>query len=270
MNRTVHLTFVSLLCLLSLLACKSDYEKVRESGDSERTLALADELYEKGDYLRSNTLYELVLSNYRGKQQAERMAFRYANTHYEMQRYVTAAHYFEQFAQTYAHSDYKEQADFLIAKSYDALSPSFRLDQSYTHKAIEAYQRYINFHPTSEEVSISNDRIDALRQKLEHKAFDSAQLYYKMGEYQAALHSFENVLKDYPDTKDAELIRYLAVKASYDLAMNSYYDLKQERFEQVIKRYDLFVKRHPSSQYIPELNVIKDKSLKELKSLNDV
>ncbi len=245
-------------------------ERVCESNDPEPTLALADQYYEEGNYFQASTLYELVLSHYRGRSEAERIYYRYADTHFRLGKYVTAVYYFERFSLTYANSELRELSDFMIANSYYELSPSFRLDQQYTEKAITAYQQFVNYHPTSERVGKANDIIDELRRKQEKKAFDGAELYYNMGNYKSALHSFQNILKDYPETPDAERIRYLIVKASYDLAHNSYYEKKEERFEDVITNFDIFKKHYKASKYLNELEVLKGKSIDQLNSLKDV
>ena len=261
---------IVVFCMLGLMSCKSEFEKTRESADPEQIYAKANEYYESEDYLKAGTLFELVLANYRGKKEGEELFYRYANTQFELGRFVTAAYYFERFGTTYANSPKKEEADFMVAHSYRQLSPSFRLEQTYTEKAITAYQKFVNFHPQSDRVQKCNSLIDEMRRKLERKAFDSAELYYKMANYKAALHSFENLLKDYPETPDAERIRYLIVKAGYNLADNSYYDKKKERFSSVLDTHAAFVKRYPTSEYKKELDILLQKSEQQLKKLDNV
>ena len=265
---TIRLGLV-FVCLL-LLSCKSEFERVRESGEAERIFAKANEYYDNEEYLKANTLFELVLNQYRGRTEAEDLFYRYAYTHYYMRRYVSAAYWFENFSKTFANSDKREDAEFMIGYSYYELSPSFRLDQKYTREAVTAFQKFVNYFPQSNRVSECNGLIDGLRRKLEKKAFDSAQLYYNIGNYKAALHSFENLLKDYPETPDAETIRYLIVKASYDLALNSIYEKKKDRYFDVVKYFEEFNKKFPESERLKELRILKDRSLKEIKSLNNV
>lgn len=261
---------IVLFALLSLASCKSDFEKVRESGDMETVYEKANQYYENEDYLKANTLYELVLSFYRGRKEGEDLYYRYADTQFKLKRYVTAAYYFERFSATYANSPLREDADFMIGNAYYKMSPSFRLEQQYTEKAIAAYQKFVNYHPQSGRVQTCNDLIDEMRRKLEKKAFDSAELYYKMENYKAALHSFENLLKDYPETPDAENIRFLIVKASYNLAVDSYYERKKERFENVVTAYQAYVKRYPKSKNKKELDIIYNKTEDQLKNLTNV
>ena len=129
----------------------------------------------------------------------------------------------------------------------------------------------MNYHPQSDRVEDCNKLIDEMRRTpWRKKEFDSAELYYKMSNYKAALHSFENLLKDFPETPDAERIRYLIVKASYNLAVDSYFELKKERFQRVIKKHESFVKRYPTSEYKKELDILLNKSEQEIKKLDNV
>ena len=265
-NQLVIILFIGVV----VGGCKSDFEKVRESGNIEEIYAKANAYYDEGEFLKAKTLFELILTNYRGRQEGEELFFRYAMSQFELKRYVTSAYYFERFSATYANSDKREESDFMIGYSYQMLSPTFRLEQQYTEKAIAAYQKFVNFHPLSERVDECNKLMDEMRRKLEKKAFDSAELYFKMANYKSALHSFENLLKDYPETPDAEKIRYLIVKAAYNLAVDSYYERKKERFQNVLSSHKKFVKRYPSSDYKKELDIIFSKTQSELNKLSDV
>ena len=132
---------------MALVSCKSEFEKIRESGDPEKVYEKANEYLEEEEFLKASTLYELVLAHYRGKKEGELLYFNYAKCQFELQRYVTAAYYYEKFSESYANSDQRENADFMVAHSYRQLSPSFRLEQTYTQKAITAYQKICELSP---------------------------------------------------------------------------------------------------------------------------
>src|SRR5688572_14739151 len=175
-----------LLIFSTLSACKSDFEAVRVSNDPERILTESIKYYDKGDYLRAQTLMELVLNQYRGSRQGEELFFKYAYTHYHLGNYMLAATYFTNFASTFAYSPFTEEADFMVAYSYYKQSPSYRLDQDPSTNAIEAFQDFANKYPESERVAECNKLIDELRAKLEEKSFAQGMLYYDLGQFQAA------------------------------------------------------------------------------------
>jgi outer membrane protein assembly factor BamD len=245
------------LVISILSACKSDFEQVRISNDPERILAESLKYYEKGDYLRAQTLMELILNQYRGTRQGEELFFKYAYTHFHLGNYQLAATYFTNFANTFAYSSYIEEADFMIAYSYYKQSPSFRLDQDPSVKAIDAFQDFANKYPESSRVAECNKLIDELRAKLEEKAYSQGVLYFDLGQYQAAITSFENMLGEFPETSRAEEVRFLILKASYEYAVNSIYDKRAERYEEAEKKFREYINRHPNGEHLNEAKEIQ-------------
>jgi outer membrane protein assembly factor BamD len=248
--------------------CRSEFEKVRMSNDPEVTLAAAHKYYEDGEYLRAQTLYELILSQYRGRPEAEVLFFQYAYSHYYLKQYTLAAHYFNNFSSTFAYSDFREEADYMAAYSNYQLSPTFRLEQSQTILAIQGFQDFANRYPTSPRVTECNRLIDEMRAKLEEKAYAGGQLYYDIGEYEAAIQSFENMLRDFPDTERVELVRYQIVRAAYLFAEKSVYEKRKERYELAIEKYMDFIRKFPSSNYQAEVQTIYEDSQEQIKNLN--
>ena len=263
------LPFIFLLSLVCLTSCKTEFETIRASGDTKLLFSKANEFYEAKEYLKAQSLYELIIGSYRGKKEAEQIYFKYAYTHYHLKKYILAAYYFKNFANTFATSDYREEADFMSAYSNYKLSPTYRLDQSYTAKAIEGFQLFVNTYPSSERVAECNRIMDDIRIKLEKKAFAEAELYYDLKQYQSAMRSFENLLKEYPDTKNEEQIRFLMLKTSYLFADNSFLDKQEDRFRKTIDHYNTFKAKFASSDFNKEVKNIYNDSTKKLKDLSN-
>ncbi len=264
-----------LLALLGLFvlgtSCKSEFEKIRTSGDPEAVYKKAFEYYDRGDYQKAQTLFELIISSYRGRREAEEITFRYAYTFYYLKQYMLAAYYFENFSQTYGASPLREEADFMVAYSYYQLSPVFRLDQTYSEKAIDGFQLFINTYPNSDRVGESNNLIDELRSKLERKAYEEARLYFDLRQYQSSVHVFENLLKDFPETYRAEEVRYMIIRSTYLLAENSILDRQLERFRETKTLAEEFLERYGSdSEYARRVSSIYDNTLNKLNELENV
>ena len=164
----------------------------------------------------------------------------------------------------------REEADFMTAFSNYRLSPIYRLDQSYSVKAIEGFEEFANRYPQSARVAESNRLIDEMRAKMELKDFESAKLYMDIGRYEAAQQSFENVLKDYPETNRGEEIRYLMAKAQYEYATNSFVTRQRERYAKDVELIENFLARYPDSEYAPELRGLLEKDQARLKELENV
>jgi len=268
MRKTLFLSLISLS--LFLVSCKSEFEKIRASGDTNRIYKKAMAYYESGDYQKAQALFELVISSFRGQQEAEDIYFKYAYTYYHLGQYILASYYFGNFSNTYGTSEYREEADFMAAYSNYQLSPTFRLEQSATLKAIDGFQLFVNTYPNSERVGQCNRLIDEMRLKLEIKAYEGAKLYYDLREYQAAIQSFENVLKDYPDTDNAEEIRFMTVKSAYLLAKNSFVEKQRERYQETLEKGEAFLDRYDDSRYQKEVANYVDESKQSLKDLDNV
>ncbi len=267
-NSIFPIILFSLILLLNS-ACKNDFERLRASGDPETLHNKAFEFYEQEEYYKAQSLFELVINGLRGKTEAEKVYFYYAYTHFHLNKFILSSYYFKNFSNTFPNSKFREEADFMTAFSHYQLSPSFRLEQGYSEKAIEGFQLFVNTFPESKRVAECNNLIDELRKKMERKAYNEASLYYDLKQYQSANSSFQNLLKDYPETKDAERIRFMITKASYLLAQNSVYEKREERYRVALTNSTEFVERYPSSRYSDEVNTIQNKSNNQLKSFTN-
>ena len=246
-------SLLALALAFAAAACKTEFEKVRTSGDPDAILAAADAYYAEGKYVKAQTLYELVTNTLRGDPRLQGAYLRYAKTYYNTRQFILASYYFKNYAEQYPVADDREEAEYLEAMSYVELSPGFRLDQEYTDKAIAALEQYINTYPETERLESINDLLDDLRVKQEAKAFDAARLYYDMTQYQSAVQSFERVLQDYPDSDRAEEIRFRIADSHLRLADNSVVAKRRERYEDAADAIDLYLKKFPSGQYAATL-----------------
>ncbi len=249
-------------------SCRTEFEKIRTSNDPVSIHEKAHNYYENEDYVKANSLYEIVIPYYRGREQAEKIFYNYAYGHYHLGQYILASHYFKNFTSTFYNSDKREEAAYMSAYSHYKLSPSAKLDQSYSQEAIEAFQAFVNNYSHSDRVETCNELIDEMRDKMEEKAFMEGKLYYNIGQYISAVTSFDNMLQEFPDTKKDEDIRYLIVKAGFELAQKSIYTKQEERYTEVLRRYDLFVKKYPRSEYMSEIDQVRESTLEELKKFN--
>lgn len=261
-----HLVMVALL-IIGATACQSSYDKLLTSPDYKLKLSKALEYYQSEDFYKAQTLFEQVMPFYRGTPQIDTIYFKYAYTHYEMKNFILASYYFKNFTETFTSSPFVEEAAYMTAYSNYRLSPEARLDQTYSIKAMEGFQQFVNRYPSSGKVATCNALIDEIRAKQEEKAIANAELYYKLDNYQSADHAYRNLLKDYPDSKDTELIRFRIVQASYKLAENTIEIKQAERYETVIENCNEFKRRHPESKYANEVEGILKSAQNKLQRL---
>lgn len=254
--------------LFIVLASCSKYQKLLKSTDNEQKYEMAFTYYEDKDYYRAIQLFDQLQSFYRGTERAERIAFYYAYAHYEQRDYILASYYFRQFARSYPNSKNAEEAAFMSAYCGYLDSPPSSLDQAVTNEAIKDLQLFINQYPKSERVARANALIDELRLKLETKAYDVARLYFRMDDYKAAILNFENLIKDYPDTKYRESAMYHIAKAYYSYAEKSIDSKKLERYQHTYDAIDNFATYFPESENLKELRNIQRNAQKQLSNLS--
>ena len=260
-----NLLFLGLV--LTMFSCQSAYDKLLMGTDVDLKLKTAFEFYEAEDYYKAQQLFEQVMPYKRGTPQIDTIYYYYSYTHYHLNNFILGSYYFKNFTQTFTSSPFTEEAYYMTAFANYQLSPNSKLDQTYTLEAIDGFQLFANRYPTSSKVPTCNLLIDEMRKKLEEKEVANAELYYKLGNYQSADKAFRNLLIDYPDSKDAEKIRYRIVQAAYKLAENTIEVKQEERYEKVIENANDFKKRHPESEYINEVEGFLKSSQTKLERL---
>lgn len=263
----VNLKIFIAIFVVFFLSCKSEFEALRTSNQPEKIYAAANNYYDKKEYDRAIALYDIVIQFYRGKKEAEDLFYKYAYAHYHINDFILASSYFKNFATTFTNSPNKVEADFMSSYSNYKMSPNYKLDQSYTEKAITGFEQFINLYPGTERAEEANRLIDEMRKKLEQKSFEQGNLYYKIGEYQAAMVAFQGTLKDFPESKRVEEIRFLILESSFILATNSIFEKKEERYNETLEHYKVFIKKHPNSSRMKDANKIESETISELKKL---
>lgn len=269
MKKRYFFLFIIIVIGLSATGCKSEFEKIRASGDTELIHKKAFELYDQEEYLRAQSLFELIIPAYRGRPELEKIYFTYAYTYYKLNKFILANYYFKNFASTFPTSELKEEAEFMVAYSSYNLSPNYRLDQTYTRQAVDEFQDFVNSYPNSERVQECNRLIDEMRLKMERKAFSEGQLYFDLRQYQAAMVTLENLLRDFPETRNAEQVRYRIATAAYLLAENSIYEKQEERYKSTVSAANDFLGKFKESKNYDEVESIYKNSVKRLKSLTN-
>ena len=132
-----------------------------------------------------------------------------------------------------------------------------------TIQAIEELQAFLDYYPRSDKVSIAQNAIFELQDKLTLKQLQNAQLYYNLGNYmgnnyESAVIVARNAVKDYPYSKYKEELEMLILKARYQEANNSIEERKADRFRDVIDEYYSFINNYPDSKNRQEAdNILK-------------
>lgn len=258
---------VVIIAAAAFYAC-SDYNKLLKSNDIEKKYSEAHRYYKNGDCMKALTLFEELVTIFRGTARAESTYYYYAHSNYCVGDYILAAYHFKNFSRNYPNSKHAEECAFLAAYCYTLESPRYSLDQTDTKAAINELQLFINAYPNSSKLGECNDLVDKLRSKLERKSFEIAKQYYDIEDYKGAIIAMQNMVKEFPDTGYREEAMYYMLKASYRYASKSIETKKKERLEEAIGYYQKLVVNFPNSKHANEAQWIYNNLLMQKEKIN--
>lgn len=267
-QRKIMKKFLSVLLISIILSSCSEYQRALKSEDAGVKFDAAVVQYEKGKYNKAIRLFEQIAPAYRGKPQAEKMFFLYAQSYYKTEQYYLAGYQFESFTSSYPKSEKIEEASFLGAKSFSMLSPVYSLDQVDTVKAISKLQNFIDTYPNSEYFAEANATLKTLTDKLEKKAYEVAKGYNTIADYKSALVALDNFIADYPGTIYKGEALYYKLDSAYKLAMNSVPSKIEERLNNAKIAHANLIKFSEASERKEEADKMLSKIEKDLQQYN--
>lgn len=246
------------LCIIAfgLTGC-SEYSKVMKSRDVDYKFEYAKRAYDQRKYLQAATVLNDVITPLRGGPKGEEALFLLGMSYYENKDYLNSGVYFKTYYNRYPKGKYAELARFYSGYGYYLSSPDAQLDQTNTRKAIEELQGFLDFFPRSDKVTIAQNAIFEMQDKLTLKELQNAQLYYNLGNflgnnYQSAIITAQNALRTYPYSKYREEFEMLILKSKFQEANQSVAEKKEERFRDVIDEYFSFINNYPKSKNTKE------------------
>jgi outer membrane protein assembly factor BamD len=240
---------VSLLLVIVLFYSCNEYQNALKSEDVAVKFDMSTKLYDAGKYSKAIRIFEQIAPAYRGKPQAEKLFYMFAQSYYKTKQYYLAGYQFESFVSGYPKSEKIEEAAFLGAKSFSMLSPEYSLDQTDTFKAIDKLQTFIDTYPNSASLPEANKTLKTLNEKIEKKVFENAKGYNTIMDYKSALVAFDNFIADYPGTPFKESALYYKFDSAYELAVNSIPSKMEERLNVAKTAYGNLVKFKADTQY---------------------
>ncbi len=240
---------ITLLAAASLTSC-GEYNKLLKSTDYEYKYEAAKNYFAKGQYNRSATLLNELITILKGTDKAEESLY--------------------MLGMSYPRGTFTELARFHAGKSLFLDTPEPRLDQSSTYQAIQQLQMFMEYFPNSTKKQEAQDMIFALQDKLVLKELYSAKLYYNLGNYlgnnyESCVITAQNALKDYPYTDYREELSILILRARHEMAIYSVEDKKMDRYRETVDEYYAFKNEFPESKYLKEAEKIFNESQKVIK-----
>jgi len=254
-----------LIFLLSLGSCS--FQKILKSGSADEKYDKAIKLYHEKDYSRALQLFDQLITVVRATDKSQRIYYYYAYCYYYQRDYTLGGYYFKRYVNNFPNTPEAEECFYMSAYCLFQNSPVYTLDQTNTYEALKELQLFVNTYPTSKRVPECNELIDKLREKMASKDMRIAKMYYRMEDYAAAVQCFNNILKEYPESKDKEEILFMIIKTYYKYARESIEDKKKDRHSKATQAYSDFIIQYPESVYLSEAKELNGKSRKEIETI---
>ena len=229
------LSLVILVALTFSWGCGSS--NVLENLSAEDRFQIAKKKFDNESYFDAIEDFRVITLQFPGSAVADSAQFLLAECYYHRDQFILSASEYETLIRTMSTSKFVPTARYQIGMCYYALSPSSELDQKNSHKALDALQSFIEYHPTSPLVPQAEAKIMELNTKLAKKEYDSGVIYMKMENYKAAERQFDFVIEKYHDTEYAPLAVIGKIEAL--IVRKKYADAKKE--------VDRFLERYPES-----------------------
>lgn len=224
---------------LALASCSSSRPQMSAEAQVSVAYQKAAELYEKKEYENAAAALEPQLFASRATPLEDDVLFLLAQSYYASEQYLLSSDMYDRLLQQVPSSPYREASRYMLAKSYEQLSPGYELDQEYTRKAIGAYSEYLAEYGVTDPASTAGDldtysellkidpssvsyqrgydaaklamarqdsvkhasaAIPVLHNKLGAATYSIATQYVKLKKYKAAAIYFEKVVRNYGDT----------------------------------------------------------------------
>lgn len=205
MRNVLTVTALGLFSLgVFLLPGCSSSKYTTENIDADDRFARGKQKFDKGDYLKAIEEFQLVALQFQGSGVADDAQFYLAESYYYRDEYILAASEYETLIRRMRSSEWVPQAQYKRAMCYYELSPRPPLEQSYTRKAVDSFQEFIEYNPTDSLVIEAEAKIRELNDKMALKKYDTGRLYMRLEYYKSAQIVFEALLEQYHDSDWAD------------------------------------------------------------------
>jgi outer membrane protein assembly factor BamD len=190
--------------------------------------------YEAEDYDEAIRLLEVFVQQHVGDPRAPEARLTLARAHTQEEEYITAATHFQRLLNDFPSSPLALEARSGICASYYELSPRPALDQEYTRSALLHCESVAENFPGTPQGEQASEYVEDLRLKLARKAYNTGVFYLKRKAYDAAVVYFTEVVEQFPRTSVAPAALSQLVETYEQIG---YVEEAQEARERLLRDY---------------------------------
>lgn len=229
------------------------YRKLARSKNLADRDSAAFGYFRRKQYESASQLMEELVGLYRGNIRAAEVLYHLALARMYMKDYYAAERYFGQLVDEYPLSPRAEEALFMQAKMNYTLSADYDFDQKETKRAIDKLQVYLTLYPNGRFAEEAENMLAEMERKLELKAFHTAETFYRIGRYRAAVVLYGDFLTYATQADLREEAAFKRAMAAFLMAEQSIQEKQLPRFSEAEGFYRTFVKEYPNSRFLPTL-----------------
>lgn len=256
------------LAAITLMSCRSQ-DLIRPGDSLEVAYEKAKNQFDNENYSEAARAFETVISIGRGTDIGQDAQFYLAESYFNSGRYLIAASEYARYSQFHPNSQRRQEADFKQGMSYYHMSPRYKLDQSYTQRAIENFRLYSSRYPNSERAETAADKISELREKLARRDYNAAEFYMRTNRYRSAAIYHDIVIDQYPETKWAERSLVRQIEAYILFAENSVAQRQEERYEKALESYNTYLQLFPRGENRSKAEDLYDRAQNALDEIRE-
>lgn len=242
---------LAVIALIFIVGCSGGVDTTLLSPEDHYEYAF--KLFKDDDFIEAQQEFQSILLQYPGSAINDDAQYYLGFTYFEREQYLLAAYEFSKLIRDIPASEFVPEAQYMLAESYYQLSPPYQLDQSYTRKAIEEFQAFIDYFPLSPKVEEAELKITEMNEKLAEKLYSNAVIYEKMDYYKAAIKYYGDVQEIYHDTDYGPLALYKKIQLELD----------REDFTSAKEDINIFLARYPDHESSREVQQIEEQLLNQ-------
>lgn len=157
--------------------------------------------YDKGDWMKAKLAFESLVYSYPGAAIIDSAQFLLAMCSFNLKDYIIAADEFRRLRTRYPNSPLVDLSDLLRCRALLRIAPkNASLDQEKTREAITELYLFKDNHPLSPNLAAVDSLLDDAYERLSRRDFRTANLYQRLGRYQAARIYFQQVIDNYTES----------------------------------------------------------------------
>lgn len=239
----IHYCYSSKLILtffifIIFISCSSDKAAVKKTPIFDPT-ALFEEVKEKiakRDFEEARSILKNIKAWDSSREYSSLAQIRIADTYYEEKKYDEAVTEYSKFLDLHTYHKYSPYVQYRIAMSYFKRVKGIDTGSSLAQQALDEFVKLRKIYPRNPYMEITEKRIKKCKEMLAEYEFYVGKFYMDKGSHKSAVQRFNNILKQYPDSK-------IESEAMYNLGL-SYIDLGEE--EKALETLSALIEKYPT------------------------